>query len=365
MDPARLAIPGVRSLRPYQPGKPIETLQREYGVSSVVKLASNENPLGPSSLAVAAMRGALDDIARYPDGNGHDLKQRLGAHMGVEPECITLGNGSNDILEFAARVFVNSGESVMFSAHAFAVYPLVTQAIGAQAQVIPTRVWSHDLEAMAAAVGDKTRLIFIANPNNPTGTWLDAASLTEFMEAVPDNVIVVVDEAYNEYVTEAQYPHCHTWLGRYPNLIVSRTFSKAYGLAGIRVGYSVSSPQIADLLNRVRQPFNVNSIALAGASAALEDQAHIKRSREHNHQGLLDLAGAFDSLGLQWIDSVANFIAVDMGQPAAPLYEALLRQGVIVRPVANYDMPDFLRVTVGLAEENEIFIKALRTVLET
>ncbi len=363
MEPIHLAVPGVQSLQPYQPGKPIETLQREYDIGKVVKLASNENPLGPSSLAIAAMRSSLDDIARYPDGNGHDLKQRLGGHLGVEPECITLGNGSNDILEFAARAFVNPGESVMFSAHAFAVYPLVTQAIGAHAQVIPVYEWSHDLKAMAAAVTEKTRLVFIANPNNPTGTWLDAGSLTEFMETVPDNVIVVVDEAYNEYVVEAQYPHCHTWADRYSNLIVTRTFSKAYGLAGIRVGYSVSSPQIADLLNRVRQPFNVNSIALAGASAALKDEAHIVHSRALNRQGLLDLAGAFDGLGLQWIDSVANFIAVDMGQPAAPLYEALLRQGVIVRPVANYGMPDFLRVTVGLAEENEIFIKALQTVL--
>jgi histidinol-phosphate aminotransferase len=354
-----LAVPGVRGLAPYQPGKPIEELEREYGVKNAIKLASNENPLGPSPRALEAARAALADVARYPDGNGFVLKRALAAEYGLGLERITLGNGSNDILEFAARAFVGAGDEVVFSAHAFAVYPIVTQAVGGHAVVTKAKNWGHDLTAMSAAVNARTRLVFIANPNNPTGTWLGAEELEGFLASLPAHVIVVLDEAYFEYVRQPGYPDGTRWLDRFPNLIVARTFSKAYGLAGLRVGYGLSSPQIADVLNRVRQPFNVNSVALAAAAAALADHEHVERSVQLNGEGMRRLTDGFSGLGLGYIPSVGNFVCVDLGRPAAPVYEALLREGVIVRPVASYGMPNHLRVTVGLPDENERFLKAL------
>ncbi len=362
-DILRLAIPGVQGLSPYQPGKPIEELEREYGVRNAIKLASNENPLGPSPRALEAAQKALHDIHRYPDGNGFALKQALARKHGVAPDQITLGNGSNDILEFLARAFVQPENEVVFSDHAFAVYPIVTRAVGAKAVVTPARNWGHDLAAMRATVNARTRLVFIANPNNPTGTWLRTDELEAFIRAMPAHVIVAVDEAYFEYVEEREYPDTIAWSAKYPNLVTARTFSKAYGLAGLRAGYAVSSAPMADVLNRVRQPFNVNSVALAAASTALSDEMHVKRAVQVNREGMQLLVGAFQSLGLKFIPSVGNFVCVDFGRPAAPIYEALLREGVIVRPVANYGMPNHLRVTIGLPEENQRFVAALKKVL--
>ncbi|MBS1236578.1 MAG: histidinol-phosphate aminotransferase [Proteobacteria bacterium] len=361
-DALKLAVPGVRGLQPYVPGKPIEELEREYGVTNVIKLASNENPLGPSPKALAAAQVALPEIARYPDGGGFALKRALAAKLSVLPEQITLGNGSNDILEFAARAFVTAQDEVIFSQHAFAVYPIVTRAVDAHAVEVPARDWGHDLTAMHAAITARTRLIFIANPNNPTGTWLRRAALEEFLDMVPANVIVVVDEAYFEYVEESDYPDTIAWLARYPNLICARTFSKIYGLAGLRVGYGVSSPAIADILNRVRQPFNVNSIAQAAALAALDDDVHLDKARRVNADGMRQLVQGFEQLGLDYIPSAGNFVCVEVGE-AGRVYEQLLRAGVIVRPVANYGMPRHLRVTVGLANENQRFLDALKAAL--
>jgi histidinol-phosphate aminotransferase len=360
--PIDLATPGVRALQPYVPGKPIEELEREYGVTNAIKLASNENPLGPSPKALAAAQSALAEIARYPDGGGFTLKRALAAKLGVLPEQITLGNGSNDILEFAARAFVTAQDEVMFSQHAFAVYPIVTQAVGARAVEVPARNWAHDLDAMHAAITARTRLIFIANPNNPTGTWLRRGALEAFLDKLPASVIVVVDEAYFEYVEAGDYPNTVAWLARYPNLVCARTFSKIYGLAGLRVGYGISSPEIADILNRVRQPFNVNSVAQAAALAALDDDAHLDKARRVNVDGMQQLVQGFEQLNLDYIPSAGNFVCVEVAE-AGRVYEQLLRAGVIVRPVANYGMPRHLRVTVGLADENRRFLDALKKIL--
>jgi len=360
-----LAAPGVRGLRPYEPGKPESELARELGLKleDIVKLASNENPLGPSPRAIEAARAALDEMAIYPDGNGFELKQRLSRHHGVAPQQITLGNGSNDVLEIIARTFVTPDDGVVFSEHAFIVYPLVTQAIGARAQVAKASDYGHDLAALRAAVDNRTRVVFIANPNNPTGTWLRAAELEAFIADLPRTVLVVIDEAYTEYVDAPEFPDATRWVGSYPNLIVTRTFSKAYGLAGLRVGYALSTPEIADLLNRVRQPFNVNSPALAAACAALDDTDHVARAVALNREGMATLTAAFRELGLEWIPSVGNFVTVDLGRPAGPVYQGLLREGVIVRPIAGYGLPNHLRITIGTATENARCITALRKVL--
>lgn len=365
---AELAVPGVRSLTPYRPGKPIGELERELGLSNIVKLASNENPLGPSPKAMAAAQAALSEIELYPDGGGFDLKAALSRKLGVAPERITLGNGSSEVLEFAARVFVSAADEVMFSQHSFALYPIFTQILGARPVETPASAWGNDLDAMRRAITPRTRLLFIANPNNPTGTWIGGQELESFIRELPPEVLVVIDEAYFEYASHpamgaADYPNTLDWIERYPNLIVARTFSKCYGLAGLRVGYSVSHPDVADLMNRVRPPFNVSSVALAAATAALDDEEHLQRSLELNAQGMRQLAAAFGQRGLAYIPSVANFVCVDMGRPAAPLYDALLRQGVIVRPVGNYDLPNHLRVTIGTAEQNQAFLRALDAVL--
>ena len=357
-----LATPGVAGILPYQPGKPIEELERELGLSNIIKLASNENAFGPSPAVVQGL-ARFKDLLRYPDGNGFLLKRALAGFHHIDPRQITLGNGSNDILDLVVRVFVTDRDETLYARHAFAIYPIVTQAVGARAVEVPARNWGHDLDAMAAAITDRTRVIFIANPNNPTGTWLRGDELDAFMQRVPENVIVLMDQAYFEYVLEAGYPDCITWVRRYPNLIATRTFSKVYGLAALRVGYSVSHPDVADLLNRVRQPFNVNSVALQLAEIALGDQAHIKKCIECNRTGLRQLAEGLDGMGIHFIPSVANFLCLDLQQPAAELYQSLLREGVIVRPIAGYGMPDHLRVTVGLPEENRYFLEALAKVL--
>jgi len=368
-SPFLLASAGIQALQPYQPGKPLEELYREYGIKNAIKLASNENPYGSGEKARAAAVAALTDPARYPDGNGFALKQALATWHNISAARITLGNGSNDVLELIARVFLASGYNAVFSQHAFAVYPIVTQATGAQAHVSPAlgldsdMPHGHDLDAMLKQVDGSTRVVFIANPNNPTGTWVDKGTLRNFMESVSDQVIVVVDEAYFEYVAEPDYPNTLLWIDEFPNLIVTRTFSKAYGLAGLRVGYSISHPEVADLLNRVRQPFNVNLAAQAAAVAALDDQQHIEMSVKANSEGIALWSAALEDMGVGYIPTVGNFITVDVGQPAGGVYEALLGQGVIVRPIGAYGLPNHLRITVGTSTENERALAALEKVL--
>lgn len=365
VDYQSLAVKGVQALSPYQPGKPIEELARELGLkpAEIIKLASNENPLGPSEKALAAAREALSEMCLYPDGNGFDLKQALSERFGVGMDQITLGNGSNDVLEVIARCFADADSEVVFSQYAFAVYPLVTQSIGAKGVSVPAKDWGHDLDAMADAVTERTRLVFVANPNNPTGTVHTADAIESFLAKIPEDVLVVLDEAYCEYLTGTEYPDGLELLERFPNLIVCRTFSKAWGLAALRVGYSISSPAIADILNRVRQPFNVDTVALAAATAVLGDEDYLNRSREVNAEGLKQLADGFDRMGLPYIPSAGNFIAVEVGEQALAIYHALLEHGVIVRPIAGYGMPEHLRVSVGLAKENERFLDALAEAL--
>jgi histidinol-phosphate aminotransferase len=358
-----LATAGVQSLVPYQPGKPVSELQRELGLEQIVKLASNENPLGPGANAVSAIQSAIPELARYPDGNGFDLKKSLAKKYSVHCEQITLGNGSNEILELVARAFVDVESEIIFSQHAFAVYPLVTQAIGAKPSIVPAVDYAHDLQAMLASINTKTRLVFIASPNNPTGTYLTAVELLSFLQQLPQNIICVLDEAYYEYAVKKDYPDSIKWLDDHPNLLITRTFSKAYGLAGLRIGYSLSSPEMADVLNRVRQPFNNNALALAAAQAALHDQEFIQHSVAVNNQGMKQLTDAFKHLDLQWIPSAGNFVSVDLQQPGMPIYEALLHKGVIVRPVSNYEMPNHLRISIGTSDENQLFINALGEVL--
>lgn len=365
-DAAALAVDGVRGLTPYQPGKPIAALERELGIQHAIKMASNENPLGPSPQAVEAARAAMSEAHIYPDGAGFELKAALASRHGVEPDAITLGNGSNEILELIARTWLAPGRASVFSAHAFAVYPLVTQAVGAEARVVAARPatdleqpYGHDLAAMQEAVDDTVRVVFVANPNNPTGTWVGRAALEAFVAAMPATTLVVIDEAYAEYVEQEDYPDATQWVALYPNLIVTRTFSKIQGLAGLRLGYSISSPPVAELLNRVRQPFNVNAVAQAAGLAALGDSAHIERSVRVNREGLVQLEEGLRERGLRVIPSVGNFITFDTGRDVGPVYETLQREGVITRPVENYGLPGHLRVTVSTAEDNERFLKAL------
>lgn len=364
-DFLRLAQPGVQKLSPYVPGKPVDELARELGLepASIVKLASNENPLGPGEKALAAIRAELAELTRYPDGNGFELKSKLAERCRVTAAQVTLGNGSNDILELVARAYLAPGLNAVFSQHAFAVYPIVTQAVGAEGRSVAAKHWGHDLPAMLAAIDENTRVVFIANPNNPTGTWFGPAALADFLARVPERVLVVLDEAYIEYAEGDELPDGLDYLAQYPNLLVSRTFSKAYGLAALRVGYGLSSPEIADVLNRVRQPFNVNSLALSAACAALDDADYLQRSRVLNDAGMQQLEQGFRALDLQWIASKANFIAVDLGRDAASVYQALLREGVIVRPVGAYGMPNHLRISIGLVEENARCLDVLGRIL--
>jgi histidinol-phosphate aminotransferase len=363
-----LAPAYVRAIAPYPPGKPISELAREMGLNEadIVKLASNENPLGVSPRARAAIAGALDELALYPDGNGYDLKAAIAAKLGVEMAGIVLGNGSNDVLELVARAFLSPGASAVFSQHAFAVYPLVTQATGAVGIETPARAFGHDLDAMRAAIRDDTRVLFIANPNNPTGTLLAAHALHAFLQSVPQRVVVVLDEAYGEFLAADLQAPSVAWLAEFPNLVLTRTFSKAYGLAGLRVGYALAHPDVAGMLNRVRQPFNVNSLALLGAKAALNDGEFLAESKRVNDAGMAQLLQGCRTLGLAHIPSYGNFVCIQVATPARPaaaVYQALLRRGVIVRPVGNYGMQEHLRVSIGLPQQNERFLTALAEVL--
>jgi histidinol-phosphate aminotransferase len=364
-----LAAEGVLGLQPYVPGKPVSELEREYGVRNSIKLASNENPLGPPPASLRAIDAALGDLALYPDGAAFELKAALGKHLAVDPAQITVGNGSNELLSLVAETFLTPATEAVHSQFAFLVYALSVQATGATARIAPAnppdhaQPLGHDLAAMRRLVRPATRLVFIANPNNPTGTWLGAVELRAFIGSLPPHVLVVLDEAYGEYVEGTDWPDTLRWLDEFPKLIITRTFSKMYALAGLRVGYSVSHPEIAGLLNRVRQPFNVNSLAQVAARAALDDTVHVTRSRQLNAAGLSQLSAGLRALGWQPIPSAGNFVLVDTGGPALPWYEKLLRAGVIVRPVANYGLPNHLRITVGLPEQNERLLSALRSLM--
>jgi histidinol-phosphate aminotransferase len=363
-----LAPPHVSAIAPYQAGKPIEELAREFNLdpAGIVKLASNENPLGMPDSARQAMLAAADALGRYPDPNGFDLKAALSARYGVPAQWLTLGNGSNDILELAALALLQPGQAAVYSQYAFAVYRLATQARGARHIVVPARDYGHDLPAMLEAIDGQTRVVYVANPNNPTGTFVPAGQVQDFLQAVHDRhgcrVTVVLDEAYNEYLDPSLRFDSTRWVKRFPNLIVSRTFSKAYGLAGLRVGYAIAQPALTDLLNRVRQPFNVNTLAQVAAIAALNDKAFLQRSYELNRDGKQQLAEAFDELGLQYVPGYGNFLLVRVGEAQRVNLE-LLKRGVIVRPVASDGLPEWLRVTIGLPEENRRFIEALSAVL--
>ncbi len=366
MDPCELSPSYVRSIAPYQPGKPIAELAREFGLKeeNIVKLASNENPRGIGPRTRAAIEAALGDIARYPDGNGHELKTALARRYGVDMGALVLGNGSNDVLELVALAFLGPGRAAVYSQHCFAVYPLATQARGARGIAVPAKNYGHDLEAMLAAIDDETYVVWVANPNNPTGTLLRSEAVESFLKRVPERVIVVLDEAYNEYLSPELKGETVKWLKRHPNLVVTRTFSKAYGLAGLRVGYALAHASVADIMNRVRQPFNVNSIALAAACGALEDMEFVARSFAENLQGLRQIEEGATRLELDWIPSHGNFITVRVGK-ANEIFRRLLKRGVIVRPVGGvYQLPGHLRITIGTAAENERFLSALAASLK-
>jgi len=354
----------VRELARYVPGKSIEDVARDLNLDpkGIVKLASNENPRGPGAAVLTAIAAAAQAATRYPDGNGFALKAALSTRLGVDAAQIVLGNGSNDILELAAQAFLRPGDEAIYSQHAFAVYPLATRARGAIGVEVPARDYGHDLPRMRAAITPRTRMIFVANPNNPTGTLVAAAELLEFIASVRPDVLVVLDEAYNEYLEPVDRCDSVGWLARFPNLLVSRTFSKAYGLAALRIGYGIMDAGIADMLNRVRQPFNVNALAQAAALAALADASYVDASRALNRAGLAQLAAGFAALGVEFLPSHGNFVLAKVGN-AEQVYQRLLAQGVIVRPVANYGLPEWLRISVGLPDENARFLEILGSVL--
>lgn len=362
MSLAEQALSYVRAISPYQPGKPITELAREMGipVDSIVKLASNENPLGMSPKAREAVEKAISGVERYPDQ--FDLIAKVAGRAGVAQSQVVLGNGSNDVLDLIARVFLAPGRSAVFAQHAFAVYPLATLSTGAELIATPAKNYGHDLAAMRKAIRPDTRIVWIANPNNPTGNFLPYADVRAFLESVPKEVIVVLDEAYNEYIPPAERVDTAGWLKEFPNLVICRTFSKIYGLAGLRVGYALASLEVADLMNRVRQPFNVNNLALAGALAALDDHEFLNASYELNRNGMTQIVAALERLKLEYIPSYGNFVTFRAGDGAA-VNQKLLKQGVIVRPIGGYGLPEWLRVTIGTERENARFIEALEKAL--
>jgi histidinol-phosphate aminotransferase len=365
-----LATSGVQQLTPYPPGKPVEELERELGISNSIKLASNENPLGPSPLALAAIKKTAPTINYYPDGGGFVLSQKLAQKHQVEADNITLGNGSNDILELVTRAFLTPQHSAVFSEHSFAVYPIVVQAVGAKANVAKafpenhaTMPLGHDPAALLAQIDAVTRIIFIANPNNPTGTWLTPAQLEDLFSNIPTNIIIVLDLAYTEYMDETLKPPLEKWLKKFPNILITQTFSKVYALAGLRIGYSISNPEIAGILNRVRQPFNTNTLAQVAAIASLDDIEHVNKSVTMNAAGKTFLEKSFNEMGLNYLPTMGNFISVNVRQNGVALYQKMLHHGVIVRPVANYAMPEYLRITIGTQQQNERFIETLKSCL--
>lgn len=366
MNISDLAPRYIRDIAPYQPGKPISELARELGMNEadIVKLASNENPLGVSPKALAAIEKLLPELALYPDGGAYQLKSVIAKKFAVAMEQIVVGNGSNDILELAARTFLVPGDHAVYSQHAFAVYPLAVKAVGGIGIEVPAKDFGHDLDAMAAAITPDVKLVFVANPNNPTGTFIEAAKVRAFLAKVPRQTIVVLDEAYTEYLPKPLRTDTAAWLKEFPNLIISRTFSKAYGLAGLRVGYGLAHADVIALFNRVRQPFNVNQLALAAAAAALNDDDFIAASFDVNERGMKQLTTAFQQMGLAYIPSFGNFVSVKVGD-AGVIFQKLLRAGVIVRPVASYGMPEYLRISIGTESQNTTFLNALAAALKS
>ncbi|MDG6772903.1 histidinol-phosphate transaminase [Thiomicrorhabdus sp. ZW0627] len=356
--------PQILGIHPYIPGKPVEEVQRELGLTRVSKLASNENPLGASPRVVAAVQSELTEIARYPDGSAYRLKQELSEFLSVGSEQIAVGNGSNELLELAARVFAGPGDEVVYSQYGFAVYPISAQVVGATAVEVPAKNWGHDLDAMLEAITDKTKIVYIANPNNPTGTVFGKTEWERFISRVPEKVVVVLDEAYLEFCEFDGYPNGMDYIADYPNLLVSRTFSKAYGLASLRIGYMVGCKEVVQYINQLREPFNVNHYAQVAAMAAIKDQDFVRQSVKVNREGMQQICDALAELGIEWIPSSGNFVCAHFGEHAGEVNQALLHQGVIVRPLGNYKMPETLRISIGTREENRHFIEALKFVLK-
>ena len=354
--------PWIEEIEPYPPGKPSEELEREYGIRGSVKLASNENAIGPSPLVLRAIADAAEDVHRYPDGSVFYLRRALGQRLGVAEEQLLFGNGSNELIELAVRALVHEGDEAVVAEHAFVIYAMAVQAQGGTTTVVPARDYGHDLAAMSAALTPRTKIIFLANPNNPTGTIYRRAEWERFLSDVPEDVAIVVDEAYAEYVDDADYPRTIDSIDDRRPLLVLRTFSKIYALAGLRIGYAIGAPPLVTLLNRLRAPFNVNLMAQRAALAALDDEAHLEKARKMNRDGMLELSQGLSELGLDFVPSQANFLLVRVGA-AADVYERLLRRGVIVRPVGGYALPEHIRVTVGLERENRRFLSALTEVI--
>ena len=368
--PEQHCLASLLDIKPYQPGKSVEDLKKSATALKAIKLSSNENALGPSPHAIAAMCDHADQVHLYPGGSGLLLKDKLAERHGISANQITLGNGSNELLEFVARCFLDKSKNAVYSEHAFEVYALATRISGAAAhRAMPQSdddkmPYGHDLNRFLDVIDERTAVVFIANPNNPTGTWLEEAELRKFIQSVDEHIIIVVDQAYAEYVQVSDYPDVSKWLDEYPNLIVTQTFSKIYALAGLRIGYAFSSVEIADLFNRLRQPFNTNALALKAAIASLDDTAHLEQSVRINSEGLAYLSDGCSKLGLRCLPSVANFLCIEIGERAAAIYDALLEQGVIIRAIENYDMPQHLRVTVGSMEQNQRFLETLEQTLE-
>jgi len=356
-----MVLEGIRGIVPYKPGKPIEELERELGIKDSIKIASNENPVGPSPKAIEAIRNSLEALNRYPDGNVTILKDKLAAHLGVKPSNLVIGNGSNELLELALRTYLKPGGSVVFSEHAFVVYQLVTQAAGGRGIAVPMKGFTHDLEAMIRAIRPDTCMLFVANPNNPTGTMNTAEEVEALIGAMPDNCLLVLDEAYKEYVEDARYPDSVKYIDR--RVVVTRTFSKLHGLAGLRVGYGIADESITDYMNRVRQPFNVNMLAQVAAAAAIDDLEHQEKARRINREGMAFITKSLEKMDLTWAPSVTNFVLINVERDSNEVFQALLRKGVIVRPMAEYKYPRHIRVTIGMPEENERFIRSLGEVL--
>ncbi len=356
--------PQVKGIHPYVPGKPVSELQRELGLTRISKLASNENPLGASPAVVAAISAQLSDIARYPDGGAYQLKQTLADYLQLSAEQIAVGNGSNELLELVARVFAGPGDEVVYSQYGFAVYPISAQVVGATAVEVPAKDWGHDLPAMLAAITPNTKVIYLANPNNPTGTVFGKTQWEAFISQVPEHVIVVLDEAYLEYCDYDDYPNGADYLSQYANLLISRTFSKAYGLASLRVGYMLGCEEIIQYINQMREPFNVNHYAQVAAVAALQDQGFVSQVVDLNQQGMQQITSALDEMNIDYIASAGNFLSAHFGADAAVINQKLLQKGVILRPLANYGMKETLRISIGTQTENQHFIDALTAVLK-
>ncbi len=354
----------IRSIKPYVPGKPIEELEREYGISGSIKLASNENPLGPSPKAVAAMSAAMANLHRYPDGSGYYLVRRLSEKLNVLPEQVVLGNGSDDVIGMLARAYLQPGDEAVMTAPSFLMYEIFVRTVGATPVFVPLVDLSVDLPAMLDSVTDRTRMVFINNPNNPTGTFIKKDEFADFMSRLPEHVVVVLDEAYIEFATDPRCVNGMDWVAEERPIAVLRTFSKAYGLAGIRIGYGVMPAFMAALLNRIRQPFNTSLLAQAGALAALDDDEFLERTKAAVQEGIAFMQTGLDRMGVRWFPTQSNFFLVDVDQDANAFFQAMLKKGVIVRSMTSYGYPRYIRVNAGLAAENARFLEAFSEVMD-